>query len=330
MAKKPYAYAQLEAVAQEMRRNKEMVFFYEYQTPIATLPATGEVLNLVKEFGTLRTSGGGWAIDEAWIVGAAIGIAAAGSPAIARVPSMAGIFAIEYIFNQAGKMRSMTGGQASMPLVIWQDGASRTKGSAGQHTDVGQEGLFANLPGVKVVVPSNAYDAKGLLIAAIRDPDPVVYWDYPEVKSGEQPDVPDDAYEVPLGKAAIRQEGNDLTIVAWAPATVDVRQALPQLAKMGISVEFIDPRSLKPLDVDTLAASVKKTRRLLVVDHSHYTNGFGSHVIAEVVQAVPGVRAKKIAFPDVPGPGAQGMMAWLRPDAPKIVDAAVRMVRGGA
>ena len=326
MAKKTYNYAQIEAVAQEMRRNKDMVFFYEYETPVATLP-TGEVLDLVKEFGTPRTSGTGWAIDESWIVGAAIGVATAGSIAIARTPSMAGIYAIEYIYNQAGKLRSMTGGQASMPFVLWQGGGSRTRGSAGQHTEVGQEALYANLPGVKVVVPSNAYDAKGLLIAAIRDPDPVVYYDYPEVKSGDQPDVPDDAYEVPLGKAIVRQPGKDLTLVAWAPATVDVKRALPDLAKAGISVEYIDPRTLKPLDVETLAASVKKTRRLLVVDHGHYTNSFSSHVIAEVVQAVPGVKAKKIAFPDVPGPGAAGMMTWLRPDAPKIVDAAVQMMK---
>ncbi len=326
MAKKPYAYAQLEAVAQEMRRDKEMVFFYEYQVPVATLP-TGEILDLVKEFGTNRTSGRGWPIDEAWIAGSAIGVAAAGSPAIARLPSMASIYAIEYIFNQAGKLRSMTGGQASMPFVVWQDCGGRTRGQAGQHTDVGQEALYTNLPGIKVVVPSNAYDAKGLLISAIRDPDPVVYFDYAEVKSGDQPDVPDEAYEVPLGQAAVRQQGSDLTLVAWAPATVDVAQALPQLAKRGISVEFIDPRTLKPLDVDTLAASARKTRRLLVVEHGHYTNGFGSHVIAEVVQAVPGVKARKLAFPDVPGPGAANMMGWLRPDAPKIVDAAAQLMR---
>ena len=326
MAKKPYAYAQLEGVAQEMRKNKDMVFFYEYETPIATSP-TGEVLDLTKEFGTLRTSGRGWAIDETWLVGSAIGVAAAGSPAIVRIPSMASIFAIEYIYNQAGKLRSMTGGQASMPFVLWQGGGGRSKGSAGQHTEVGQEALYANLPGVKVVVPSNAYDAKGLLIASIRDPDPVVYFDYPEVKSGDQPDVPDDAYEVPLGKAVVRQPGKDLTLVAWAPATVDVKRALPMIAQAGISVEYIDPRSLKPLDVDTLVASAKKTGRLLVVEHSHYTNGFGSHVIAEVVQAAPGVKAKKIAFPDVPGPGAQGMMSWLRPDAPKILDAARQLMK---
>src|SRR6266850_669600 len=124
MAKKNYNYAQLEAVAQEMRANPDMVFYYEYQTPTATLP-TGEVLDLVKEFGEIRTSGQGWPID-----------------------------------------------------VLWIDGAGRSRGMAGQHTDVGMEALYAQLPGIKVVAPSNAYDAKGLLITALRDPDPVVYLDY--------------------------------------------------------------------------------------------------------------------------------------------------------
>ncbi|MBI4460306.1 MAG: transketolase, partial [Acidobacteria bacterium] len=297
MPKKPYFYAQLEAVAQEMRKNKDMVFFYEGEIPVASLP-TGEILHLATEFGPVRTSGRGWAIDEVWLAGVTIGVAAAGSKAVVRLPFMTTIFAIEYIFQQAGKLRSMTGGQANMPFVLWQAGGSRTKGLAGQHTDVGQEALYANLPGITVVVPSNAYDAKGLLIAAIRDPDPVIYFDYAEVKSGEQPDVPDDAYEVPIGKAAVRQEGKDVTLVAWAPATVEVKRALPEIAKAGISVEYIDPRTLKPLDIDTLAASVKKTKRLLVVEHGHYTNSYGSHVIAEVVQAVPGVKTRKIAFPD--------------------------------
>jgi len=326
MPKKPYHYAQLEGVAQEMRTRPDMVFFYAYQTPTAALP-TGEVLDLVKEFGTVRTSGRGWPIDEHWIAGAAIGAACAGSPSIARIPSMAPIYVIEYVQNQAGKIRSMTGGQASMPFVLWQDGAGRTRGNAGQHTDVGHEALYAQLPGLKVVCPSDAYDAKGLLIAALRDPDPVVYLDYGEVKAGEQPDVPDEAYEVPIGKAIVRQAGRDLTLVAWAPATVDVKKALPALATLGISVEFIDPRSLKPLDVETLADSARKTGRVLVVEHGHYTASFGSHVVSEIAQMVPGVRIRKIAFPDVPGPGAAEMMSWLRPDAPKIIDAARQMMR---
>jgi pyruvate dehydrogenase E1 component beta subunit len=125
----------------------------------------------------------------------------------------------------------------------------------------------------------------------------------------------------------VRQKGSDLTLVAWAPATVDAEQALPELAAAGISVEYIDPRSLKPLDGNALIASARKTRRLLVVEHGHYTGGFSSHVIAEVAQEVPGVKARKIAFPDVPGPGAGGMMSWLRPDAPKIVDAAKQLMR---
>ena len=325
-AQKSYGYAQLEAVAHEMRADPNMVYYYEYQVPVSTRP-NGEVLDLRAEFGEPRTSGSGWPIDEQWIVGAAIGAATAGSKAIARLPSMAQLYSIEYVYNQAGKIRSMTGGQASMPFVLWVDGARRGRGSAGQHTDVGAEAIYANLPGIKVVCASNAYDAKGLLISAIRDPDPVVYMDYPEVRGGAQPNVPDEAYEVPLGEAAIRQSGSDLTIVAWAPATVDVARALPQLAEAGISAEFIDPRSLKPLDVETLARSARKTGRMLVVDHGHDTNGFGSHVIAEVVQEVPGTITKKIAFPDVPGPGSAEMMSWLRPDAPKIVDAAKQLMR---
>ncbi|MEZ5289396.1 MAG: hypothetical protein R2712_32260, partial [Vicinamibacterales bacterium] len=133
MPTKNYNYAQLEAVAQEMRANPDMVYFYEYQVPTATLP-TGEVLDLVREFGDVRTSGRGWPIDEQWIVGAAIGAAVAGSKAIARIPTMAAIYAIEYVQNQAGKIRSMTGGQASMPFVLWVDGAGRSRGMAGQHT----------------------------------------------------------------------------------------------------------------------------------------------------------------------------------------------------
>ena len=166
-----------------------------------------------------------------------------------------------------------------------------------------------------------------MLAAAIRDPDPVVYIDYPEVKSGQQPDVPDYQYEVAFGQAAVRQEGRDLTLVAWAPATVDVRRALPDIASAGISVEYIDPRSLKPLDVETLVTSVRKTGRLLLVEHGHYTGGFGSHVLAEVAQEVPGTKMRKIAFPDVPGPAEAGMMTWLRPDAPKIIDAAKQIMR---
>ncbi len=327
MPKKPYAYAILEGLAQEMRKDPNLCHCYEYAMPVATLP-TGEILDLRQEFPFPRTSGQwGWPIDEAWYAGWATGMGASGMPVVAKFPYQAEVFMVEFVVNQIGKIRSMTGGQAGMPIVLWILGSRRGQGSAGQHTDVGCEVMYAYMAGVKVVVPSNAYDAKGLMIAAIRDPDPVVFRDYSEVASGEQPDVPDDAYEVPIGKAVVRQEGKDLTIVAWAPATVDVQAALPDISKAGISVEYIDPRTLKPLDVDTLAASVKKTGRMLVVDHGNYTAGFGSHVVAEVVQKVPGAKCARIAYPDAPGPGAKGMMAWMRPDAPKIVDAAQKLMK---
>jgi pyruvate/2-oxoglutarate/acetoin dehydrogenase E1 component len=327
MAKKTYAYAVLEGVAQEMRKNPTLCFCYQFETPVARLPG-GEMLDLAKEFGTPRTSGRwGWPIDEAWYAGWATGMAMTGCPAIARIPYQAAIFPAEFVLHQIAKLRSMTGGQANLPLVLWIGGAGRRMGSAGQHTDVGEEAFYAYLPGLKVVAPSNAYDAKGLMIAAIRDPDPVVFHDYSEVRAGEQPEVPDEAYEVPIGKAAVRQPGKDLTLVAWAPATVDVAEALPRIAQAGISAEYIDLRTIKPLDIETLAASVKKTGRLLVVDHGNYTNGFGSHVVAEMAQKVPGAKVARIAFPDAPGPGAKSMISWMRPDAPKIADAARKLMR---
>lgn len=327
MSKKPYRYSILEAVANEMRKNKEMCYFYEYESPIATLP-TGEVLNLWKEFGDLRTSAQGWPLDEAWYVGVATGLGAAGVRVVLELPSMTTVFAFEQIFNQIGNIRMMTGGQASMPVVIWQDGAARAGGSAQQHSQVGWEAMYASIPGLKIVAPSNAYDAAGLMTAAIHDPDPVLFCDYSEVASGEQPDVPDQSYEVPIGQAAVRQEGKDITLVAWSPATVDAQKALPDLAKAGLSVEYIDLRTIKPLDEATLVASVKKTGKLLVVDHGYWTNGFSANVVAVAAQKVPGAKVARITFPDAAGPAAKEMIGWMRPDAPKIVAAVTALVKG--
>ena len=133
--------------------------------------------------------------------------------------------------------------------------------------------------------------------------------------------MPDEAYEVPLGKAVVRQPGHDVTIVAWAPATVDVKRALPEIAKAGISVEFIDPRTLKPLDIDTLVASVRKTKRCWSSSTATTPAASARTSSPKSCRRCLGAGSKKIAFPDVPGPGAAGMMAWLRPDAPKILDA---------
>lgn len=325
MATKSFGYAVLEGIAQEMRADPYLSLCYEYEYPSAVGP-TGELLDLGREFPYPRTSLKGFAIDEAWFVGWASGMAMAGTPAIARIPFMASLFAVEQIWNQIGKLRLMTGGQASMSVVLWIGSMGRMAGLAAQHTDAGEEAIYCYFPGLKVVCPSNAYDAKGLMISAIRDPDPVVYLSYSGAQAGAGPEVPDEAYEVPIGPAEVRQEGTDLTIVAWGAATIQVARALPDIEAAGISAEYIDPRTLKPLDVDTLAASVDKTGRLLVVDFSHNCNGYGSHVVAEVAQRVSGAKFKKLAFPDAPAPAAAEMIAWMTPDAPKIVEAAQKMM----
>jgi len=323
MAKKPYRYAVLEALAQEMRKDPNLCYFYEYQSPVAT-DMEGNILNLWKEFGDVRTSAQGWPLDETWYVGCATGMASMGMPVVVELPSMCQVFALEYIFNQVGNFRMMTGGQLGMPLVIWLDGAGRTAGSAQQHSQVGHEALYANIPGLKVVVPSNAADAAGLMRAAIRDPDPVIYCDYRESSSGEQPDVPDD-HVVEIGKARIHQEGTDLTLVTWAPATSDVNKALPAIADEGISVEVIDLRTIQPMDTETVFNSVKKTGKLLVVEHGYWTNGFSANVLANVAQFVPEARVARITFPDAAGPNAAEMIRWMRPDETKVLDAVKKM-----
>ncbi len=331
MAKKPFRYAVLEVVQRAMAAQKDMFYIYEYQSPIASLP-TGEIINLASQFGDVltggRTSGiGGWALDEAWYVGCANGLGAAGARTLVELPSMTTVFPFEFIFNQIGNMRMMTGGQADMPVTIWIDGAARAGGSAQQHSQVGQEALYANVPGLIVVAPSDAYQAAGLMSTALKSPDPVIYWDYPEVESGTQPDLPDQPFDIPFGKLNVIKEGKDVTLAAWAPAIVDAKQAYDQLTKAGVSVELIDIRSIKPLDEAGLAASVKKTGRLLVVDHGYWTNGYSAHVVAVAAQRVPGAKVGRITFPDAAGPNASEMIAWMRPDAPKIVQAVQALLK---
>jgi len=323
MAVKPGNYAVLEAVQQEMQNDPHMTILYEYQRPTAVSPM-GQVIDLYKEFGEPRVPDWG-PIDEEWFVGGAAGIAMTGVKAIAHVPSMCTLRSFELVFNQIGKLRHMTGGQLGMPLVIWQDAAGRAPGMAGQHADAGQEALYAAIPGIKVVVPANPYDAKGLMIAALRDPDPVIFFHYGAINS-VQTDVPDEAYVVNIGEAVTRQEGTDITIVGFGPAAIEINNAVSGLKDAGISAEIIDPRTLKPLPIDSLVASVKKTGKLLVVDHGHETLGTAAEIITRIAMAVPGAKVSRSTFPDAPPPGAREMISWMTPDAPKIIAAAKAMM----
>ena len=320
---KNMTFAILEGIQSEMQREKLLTLFYEYQTPSARF---GErAINLEKEFGRLRVRF--CAIDEQWIVGGVMGMSLIGVPAIAHIPSMTTFIPFELMFNHAGKLRHMTGGQAAFPMVLWADMASRTPFQGGQHADAGLESAYARLAGLKVVVPSTPYDAKGLMISAIRDVDPVVFCHYSMPASG--PEVPDEPYTVPIGEAAVRTEGTDLTMVAYAPQTTEMAKAVSELKKEGISVEFIDPRTLAPLEgvMETILKSVKKTGRLLTSDEGSYSFCNCAEIVARVAEALPGTKVKRLAFPDAPAPGAPEMLNHMRVDASRIVAAARRLVR---
>lgn len=316
-------FAILEAIQGEMRRDKLLTLLYEYQTPTARYG--DRTINLEKEFGRWRVRF--CAIDEQWIVGGALGMSLIGVPAIARIPSMTTFIPFELMFNHAGKLRHMTGGQAAFPMVLWADMATRAPFQGGQHADAGLESAYARLAGLKVVVPSTPYDAKGLMISAIRDVDPVVFCHYPMPATG--PEVPDEPYTVPIGQAAVRTEGTDLTMVAYAPQTTEMAKAVAELKKDGISAEFIDPRTLAPLDgvLETILKSVQKTGRLLTADEGSYSFCNCTEIVARVAEALPGTKIKRLAFPDAPAPGAPEMINYMRVDAARIAAAARQLVR---
>ncbi len=178
---------------------------------------------------------------------------------------------------------------------------------------------------MKTVIPSTPYDAKGMMVSALRDPNPVVYL-YPAGLRELIEEVPDEQYEVPLDKAVVRQEGSDLTIVGSGAGMPEVMKAAAALKEQGMNVEAIDLRSLKPMDTETLVKSVQKTKRLLTVDQSYYTLCPGAEVIARVAENVDGARFKRVAFPDAPPPASPEMFLWMRPNADHIVGAARKLV----
>jgi pyruvate dehydrogenase E1 component beta subunit len=325
MAKKPFSYAVLEGIRQEMRRTPKLSACFGQGTNTATTPA-GDVIDLQKEFAGRVLTDDTQPIDESWYAGWASGMAAAGNPVLFFLPHMADLVATETIYSNIAKLGYGSGGQVRQPVTIWVNGPYRQDGQAVQHTDMGEESFYAFMPGLKVVMPSDAYDGKGLMISALRDPDPVVFFVYGLISSSPPVEVPDEAYTIPIGKAIVRQEGKDITLVGWGSSAIEIAKALPKLKDAGISVEYIDPRTIKPFDGDTLAASVKKTGRLLVVDEGTYTGSFSSFIVAEAAQRVRGALVKRITF-RIRRSRRREMIRWMTPDAPKIIDAVQQMVK---
>jgi len=322
MARKSFMYALLEAVQYEMRQDKNMIWIFELTPPVASNPGR-PVINLETEFGRLRVANTG--IDENWMAACVLGAGLAGSKAATYIPYQGACMPFQMIQNHAGKLRSMTGGDASMPVVFVMEMTGQTPGFGGQHSDYEIDTLYAHIPGVKTVIPATPADAKGMMASAIRDPDPVVFLYAAGLRELVE-EVPDDQYLTPLDKAAVRTTGSDITIVSSGAGMPDVLDATEKLEKAGMKVEAIDLRSLKPIDTETLVKSVQKTKRLLTFDQSYYTLCPGAEVIARVAENVEGAKYKRIAFPDAPPPASPEMFTWMRPNADHIVAAAKKFV----
>jgi pyruvate dehydrogenase E1 component beta subunit len=322
MARKSFMYALLEAVQYEMRQDKNMIWIFELTPPVASNPGR-PVINLETEFGRLRVANTG--IDENWMAACVLGAGLAGSKAATYIPYQGACMPFQMIQNHAGKLRSMTGGDASMPVVFVMEMTGQTPGFGGQHSDYEIDTLYAHIPGVKTVIPATPADAKGMMASAIRDPDPVVFLYAAGLRELVE-EVPDDQYLTPLDKAAVRTTGGDITIVSSGAGMPDVLDATEKLEKAGMKVEAIDLRSLKPIDTETLVKSVQKTKRLLTFDQSYYTLCPGAEVIARVAENVDGAKYKRIAFPDAPPPASPEMFTWMRPNADHIIAAAKKFV----
>jgi len=288
MSIKTYANAIRDVLAQELRRNPEVFVMGE---DIAKQGGIfGCTRGLLDEFGEDRVRN--TPISENTFVGAAVGAASVGMRPVVELMYMDFIYlAMDQILNQAAKIRYMFGGKVKVPLVVrGQQGVGR--GNAGQHSQ-SIEGLLMNIPGIKVACPSTPADAAGLLRTAIRDDNPVVFIEHKALYTtkGEVPDDPE--FAIPFGKCSVAREGADVTIVCNLLYCHRVMEAAKELEKQGVSAEVIDPRTLVPLDIDTIVRSVRKTGRLVTVHEAHRTMGFGTEIAAQIVE-------KAFAYLDAP------------------------------
>lgn len=332
MAERQLTYRQAinEAMHQEMRRDPNVIIMGE---DIAGAPgsedpemldAWGGVLNvtagLIKEFGPERVRD--TPITESAFVGAGVGAAATGLRPIVELMFIGFMgVTLDQITNQAAKMRYMFGGKVKIPLVIRTTIGAGFRAAA-QHSD-SIYSVFVHFPGLKVVAPATPYDAKGLLIASIRDDDPVIFCENKLLYDVKGP-VPEEDYTIPLGKADVKRPGDDVTIVAISRMVSKSLEAAEQLAADGIEAEVLDLRSLSPWDEDAIVASIEKTGRLVVVDEDNPRCGMASDVAAlAACRALPYLDApvRMVTAPHTPVPFSPTLEDHYVPDAGQVVEA---------
>jgi len=335
MAKKSFRQAINEAIRQEMERDPTVVLMGEDISGGMGAPgeqdAWGGPLGVTKgimpKFSRDRVLD--TPITESAFIGAAAGAAATGLRPIAElmfVDFMGVCF--DQIFNQAAKFKYMFGGKAVTPLTI------RTMYGAGfraasQHSQCLYP-LFTHIPGLKVAIPSNAYEAKGLLIQAIRDDDPVIFFEHKMMYDDEM-EVPDEAYAIPFGEANVTREGDDVTIVAFGRMVNVANEAADNLEKAGISCTVVDPRTTSPLDKDTILETCEETGRVVVVDEAHPRCNMATDIAALCAQEIFGALkapVQMVTAPHSPVPFSPALEDLYIPSAAKI-EAAVRRVMAG-
>ena len=261
-------------------------------------------------------------ISEAGFVGAAVGAAAAGlRPVVDAMWADFTGLAFDQIYNQAGKMSYMFGGQVRLPLTIRVAMGSGLSAAA-QHSGT-LYAIYTHLPGIKVVVPSTPYDAKGLLLEAIFDDSPVLFFEHLKLYVSKGP-VPEEPYRIPLGLAEVRRPGSDVTVVAIAAMVARALEAADVLAAEGVGVEVVDPRTLSPLDIDTIIRSVEKTGWLVVVDESPPQCSVASEIAADVSERAFDLLngpVRRVTAPHAPVPFSPSLEDAYAPSVQAIVDA---------
>jgi pyruvate/2-oxoglutarate/acetoin dehydrogenase E1 component len=324
MALLTYKEAVRQAMQEEMRQD-ESVFLLGEDVGIYG-GAFGVSLGMLEEFGEERVRD--TPISEGVIAGAAAGAAVTGLRPIAEIMFSDFItIAMDSLVNQAAKMRYMFGGKAKVPMVLRMPGGSGT-GAAAQHSQ-SLEAWLVHVPGLKVVMPSTPYDVKGLLKTAIRDDNPVVFIETKTVynKKGE---VPESDYVIPFGVADVKRVGKDVTVFATGVMVHRSLEAAEILAKEGIDVEVIDPRTLVPFDKETLVKSVIKTGKLIIVHEACKRGGFGGEVAAEVMESEAfdylDAPIKRIAGKNIPIPYCMELEKSAVPQVDDIVNAVREMV----
>ena len=321
-----YAEAIREALRQEMQRD-ERVFIIGEDVGVYG-GAFGVTLGLVEEFGEERVID--TPISELGIAGAITGAALTGMRPVGEIMFMDfTTLAMEQLVNQAAKIRFMFGGKAKVPFVLRTPAGSGT-GAAAQHCQ-SLENWFVHVPGLKVVMPSTPYDAKGLLIASIRDDNPVIFVEHKLLYKIKGP-VPEEPYTIPLSTAEVKREGRDLTIIATSIMVNRSLEAAEQLAEEGIEAEVVDPRTLKPLDEETIIRSVMKTGRVLIVHEACKTGGYGGELAAVIAgsEAFDYLDAPiiRLAGRDIPIPYNRNLEYHTVPQVENIVEAARQLARG--